>query len=54
MRWFFHHGMLSVYPKQDNEEILSHAVSEQEGDIANIGYVSDAMIQARLVSIFFF
>lgn len=50
MKWFIHHGMLSVYPTQDNEEILSQAVPEQEGDVAGIGYVPDAMIQARLVS----
>ena len=51
MEWFFHHGMFSVFPNQDNEEILRQAVPEQGGDVANIGYVSDAMIQARIVSI---
>ena len=54
MKWFFHHGMLSVYPNQDNEEILSQAVPEQGGHVADIGYVPDAMIQARLVNILIF
>ena len=54
MQWFFDNGMYSVFPNQNNEEILSQNVPEPEGDVANLGYVSDALIQARAVSILIF
>lgn len=54
MQWFFDNGMYSVFPHQNNEEILSQNVPEPEGDVANLGYVSDALIQARAVSILIF
>jgi hypothetical protein len=53
MHWFFHNGMPSIYLNQNNEEILSKSVPEPEGDLGDLGFVSDAVAQARLVSLFF-
>lgn len=53
MEWFFKYGMPSVFPNQNNDEILSQPVPEPEGDVADLGYVSDAMQIARTVSILF-
>jgi hypothetical protein len=54
MHWFFHNGMSSIYLNQNNEEILSKLVPEPEEDVGDLGFVSDAIRQARLVNLFFF
>jgi hypothetical protein len=51
MHWFFTNGMTSVFPNQNSATILSQAVPEPQGDVGNLGYVSDAISQARIVSI---
>ena len=50
---FFKNGLPSFYPNQNNEEILSQSVLEPEGDVGDLGYVSDTIYQACTVSIFF-
>ena len=53
MHWFFYNGMPSVFPNQNNEEILNQPVPAPEGNVGDLGYVSDAMTAARTVSILF-
>ncbi|XP_078170581.1 protein MAINTENANCE OF MERISTEMS-like [Carex rostrata] len=47
MEWFFMNGMYTIFQRHANLEILSQAMPEP-GDVANLGYVSDAVIQARI------
>lgn len=49
MAWFFTNGMHSIFPHQNNEEVLSQPLPEPEGDVGDLGYVSDAVVQARMV-----
>lgn len=52
--WFFTNGMSSLYPNQNNEEILSQAVPAPEGDVGDLGFQSDDIRVTRCVSISFY
>ena len=54
MEWLFNKGMYTVFSNQNSEEILSQTVPEPVEDVANLGYVSDAILQVRAVSILIF
>ena len=51
MEWFFNNGMHTLFPNQNREEILSQTVPEPAEDVSNLMYDSDAVVQARAVSI---
>ena len=51
MDWFFRNGMPTIYVMQSHQEILSQPLPEPEVEVDRLGYVSDAEVQSRTVSI---